>query len=213
MDGNASFTLLMASTATIAIIHSLAPDHWMPLASMARARNWSRNRMVGATLLCGVGHVGSSILLGLIGLALGLGLSRLTWVESQRGQMSGMLLIGFGLAYGIWGLKKALAKHTDTAQDENRRSLAVWALVILFVLGPCEPLIPLLFLAFPRGWHAVIMVTTIFSALTLLMMVVQTALAREGLGLIRASGFEHWSHAAAGLVIASTGALVMALGI
>jgi len=53
----------------------------------------------------------------------------------------------------------------------------------------------------------------VFSAITLLMMLIQTVLAREGLSLVRAAGLAHWSHAAAGLIIASTGILVMALGI
>jgi hypothetical protein len=55
---------------------------------------------------------------------------------------------------------------------------------------------------------------TLFAAMTLVMMVVQTILVYRGMDLFRRLRFPHqYSHVVAGLVIAGTGLLVMALGI
>ncbi len=40
------------------------------------------------TLLCGLGHIGSSVVLGLIGVALGLAVNKLEIVESVRGNLA-----------------------------------------------------------------------------------------------------------------------------
>jgi hypothetical protein len=32
---------LMLAAAAVGSLHTLAPDHWMPFAALARARNWA----------------------------------------------------------------------------------------------------------------------------------------------------------------------------
>ena len=60
---------LLAASAAVAITHTvLGPDHYLPFLMLAHARRWSRAKTVAVTLACGVGHVGSSIVLGLAGL-------------------------------------------------------------------------------------------------------------------------------------------------
>ena len=60
--------------AAIAVTHTaLGPDHYLPFVLLAQARGWSRTRAAWVTAVCGIGHVLSSLLLGTIGLALGVG--------------------------------------------------------------------------------------------------------------------------------------------
>jgi hypothetical protein len=68
------FGALALAAATVGALHSLAPDHWVPFAAVARARGWPAGRTARVTLLSGLGHVTVSVLLGLVGLWLGLGL-------------------------------------------------------------------------------------------------------------------------------------------
>ncbi|RMD94025.1 MAG: hypothetical protein D6813_03005 [Calditrichaeota bacterium] len=204
-----SFWVLLLSTASIAMVHSLAPDHWVPFVSMARARNWTRSRLLWVTLLSGIGHVGSSIVIGGIGLALGFSLNKLQLFESQRAAIAGWLLIGFGLAYAIWGIKH-VRQHKNI---EEKISMGIWTLVAIFVLGPCEPLIPLMFIAIAHGWQVVALTCGVFSILTISMMVGQTWLGYRGVSLIKSSNLECYSHVLAGLVIVATGGLVVYFGI
>ncbi|RMF67458.1 MAG: hypothetical protein D6743_04895 [Calditrichaeota bacterium] len=209
MSSSGSLTVLLVSTVSIGFLHALAPDHWVPFVSIGRAQNWSRFKLVWITFLSGIGHVGSSIVIGAVGLALGFGLTRVTSIESQRGEVAGLLLIGFGLAYAVWGLKHFRHHH----HLDSRRAVTIWTLVAVFVLGPCEPLIPLMFVSAAHGWRAVVLTSVLFSVVTIMMMVGQTLLAFTGLEMVHLHKLEHYSHAAAGLVIALTGGMVMLLGI
>jgi hypothetical protein len=202
------------STLSIAFIHSLAPDHWMPFAVIGKAKKWSPARLSAITAISGAGHVGSSILLGAIGILMGFGLSSLKSIESHRSEIGLWLLIGFGVAYTIWGLKKARDykhEHVDV-EKLKKKAVTMWTLFAIFVLGPCEPLVPLMFLATEYGWAGILMTSAVFSAVTIVMMLAQSMLAYYGFQLIRHDIAERYSHAFAGLVIALTGGFIMLVG-
>ncbi len=211
---NKGYLVLMMSTLSIAFLHSLAPDHWMPFAVIGKAKKWSNLKLVFVTLISGIGHVGSSILLGAIGIALGFSLSHLKAIEYKRAEIGLFLLIGFGIAYMLWGLKKARDykhEHNHT-KDINSTTVTLWTLFAVFVLGPCEPLIPLMFLATDYGWHGIVLVSATFSVVTIAMMIGQTLLARFGIQIIRHDIAERYSHALAGLIIALTGGFILFFG-
>lgn len=205
--------LLLLSTLSIGFLHALAPDHWMPFAVIGKAKKWSRIKLMMVTLISGIGHVGSSILLGSIGILLGFSLTHLKAVESHRSEIGLWLLIGFGIAYTIWGLKRARDykhEHIDT-KDIDKKTITMWTLFAVFVLGPCEPLIPLMFLATEHGWAGIALTSLIFSVVTIIMMVAQTMLAYFGIQLIRHDIADKYSHAFAGIVIALTGVFIMVI--
>ena len=211
------YYLLLASTVSIAFLHSLAPDHWMPFAVIGKAKKWSRPKLILITLISGIGHVGSSILLGSLGLFLGLGLSGIKTLESRRGEIALWLLIGFGIAYTIWGLKKAAGhkhehKHMDAETAISKR-VTLWTLFVIFLLGPCEPLVPLIFLATEYGWIGIFLTSLTFSIVTIFMMLAQSLLAYYGIQLIKHDLAERYSHALAGIIIVLTACFVMLLGI
>lgn len=206
-----TLAILIWSALTIGLVHALAPDHWLPVAMIGRARKWSVPRLLGITLLAGVGHIMSSVVIGGIGIAAGLALARVQRFEGSRAQIAGLLLIGFGIAYAVWGLKQARRHHLEERSLEA--AVTVWVLVAVFVLGPCEPLIPLMFLAIARGWHAVALTTLVFGLATIGVMLVGTLLAFRGASAARFQAFERYNHAIAGALIAITGLAVMLLGI
>src|SRR5205814_914013 len=73
---NVSFWALALAAASVGALHSVAPDHWVPFAALARARRWSAGRTARITLACGFGHVTVSAALGVLALVLGLGALR-----------------------------------------------------------------------------------------------------------------------------------------
>ena len=91
--------------------------------------------------------------------------------------------------------------------------MAVWTMFAIVILGPCEPLIPLIFLGYTYGYAGIVSVSLVFSIITLAMMLSQSFLALKGIQLIKHDIAERYAHAFAGLVIALTGIFVMALGI
>jgi len=199
----------------VAFLHALAPDHWMPFAAIGKAQKWSNLRLLWITFISGIGHVGISIVFSIIGILLGFSLSKLKSIEGHRGEIVLWLLIGFGIAYMIWGIKKAREDKNRTIDEEKlkAKTVAVWTMFAIIILGPCEPLVPLVFLGYNFGWPGVIIVSIAFSIVTIIMMLTQSLLALMGIQLVKNDIAERYSHAFAGLVIALTGVFVMVVGI
>jgi len=64
---SSELVVLMVTAASVGLIHTLiGPDHYLPFIVMAKARKWSPLRTGWITLLCGLGHVGGSVVLGVV---------------------------------------------------------------------------------------------------------------------------------------------------
>ncbi len=149
---------LIITAASIGFFHTiLGPDHYLPFIMMSWARKWSGVKTTLITLLCGLGHIGSSVVLGLIGVALGLAINKLQIVESYRGNLAAWLIIAFGLVYLVWGLRRAYRnqphvhghshatevshthlhahqrEHTHIHDAKTTPSITPWALFVIFI--------------------------------------------------------------------------------
>src|SRR3954465_9405546 len=114
--------VLMLAAITISFLHTVAgPDHYLPFIALSKSRGWSFSKTICWTIVCGCGHVWSSVLLGLGGAAIGWSLSKVTWLENVRGGIAGWALVIFGLIYGTYGLiqvkKGRQHKHFDVYDD------------------------------------------------------------------------------------------------
>ena len=90
--------LLFVSAGSLGFLHTiLGPDHYLPFIVLSKARSWSSNKTMWITFISGIGHVGSSILIGMIGIALGISLNKLEYLEAFRGEMVGWMLFAFGI--------------------------------------------------------------------------------------------------------------------
>jgi len=99
--------ILIMSAAFLGFIHTLlGPDHYLPFIVLSKARKWTQSKTLWITFISGIGHIGGSVILGIIGVALGISLTRLEAIEAHRGNIVAWLLIGFGLLYSIYGIKK-----------------------------------------------------------------------------------------------------------
>lgn len=100
-----TLNILLPTAFSIAFFHTLmGPDHYLPFIVMSKARNWNVKKLIAITLVCGVGHVLSSVLLGFIGIWIGAALVNLELIESFRGELAGWFLLAFGFFYFIYGV-------------------------------------------------------------------------------------------------------------
>lgn len=225
-------TLVLATTAgTIGFIHTLmGPDHFLPFILLARAGKWSMLKTARLLLLCGLGHVLSSVLLGLVGIVFGVAVFKLEAIESTRGNFAAWLLIILGLTYFVWGLSKVLRRRLHAAEHEHGHShqhlggrmvdlrdgqkLSSGLLFAFFVLGPCEPLIPLLMYPAVRNSPVdVVAVTLVFSIVTIATMLAVVLLSLKWLTRVQLGPVEKYSHALAGFTIFLCGVAVKFLGL
>lgn len=246
---------LLTTAASIGFIHTVSgPDHYVPFIAMSKAGKWSAWRTLWITLACGLGHVMSSVLLASLGLALGTAAEKMKWFEEFRGNVAGWLLLGFGLMYMIWGIRRAIRNqpHTHFHAHENgtvhahehvhqnehvhvhdrahvhptalehqhahagevKANLTPWILFTIFVFGPCEPLIPLVF--YPAAKHdlwGALWVTLVFGIVTIATMTTIVMGAVAGLTKLHASTMDRYSHAAAGFALTMCGVAITFLGL
>ncbi len=232
-------SILSLSAASIGFIHTLfGPDHYLPFIMLARARNWSLLKTSWITFLCGIGHICSSIIIGFIGIAFGIAITKVTALESIRGSLAAWFLITFGFAFFVWGLHRALKnkphkhshthgnapvhdhdhkhsiEHTHVHNGQADKNITPWILFIIFVFGPCEPLIPLLmYPAATSSIGGVIIITSIFSIVTITTMLSIVIISSLGTNLIQLGRFERYTEAIAGLTIFLSGVVIKLFGL
>ena len=229
--------LLSITAATVAFVHTLlGPDHYLPFVAMAKARGWTIAKTVKITMLFGVGHIMGSILIGLVGVYAGVQLGTLEWLESTRGSFAAWILIAFGLVYMVWGMRKAYKDrphshdhlhgrmwHTHEHDHHDKHAhvhkkadgvVAPWMLFVVFVLGPCEALIPvLMYPAAKQSMAIVFLVTSIFSIVTVLTMLMAVVFSVWGLKDIKLPKLERFSHALVGGTMFVCGCSITLLGL
>jgi len=208
--------LLSITAASIGFLHTVfGPDHYLPFVVMSRSGKWSNLKTISITLLCGIGHVLSSVVIGLIGIAFGIAVSRLEAIESIRGDFAAWALIAFGLVYMIWGIKRAIQKkhHTHLHRPKSK-SMTPWVLFTIFILGPCEPLIPILmYPAAENNVTGAFLVAGIFSVVTMSTMIAMVMALRFGLVSLPLAKMERFIHAIAGGTILVCGISIKFLGL
>lgn len=226
--------VLVIASVTISFLHTVAgPDHYLPFIALSKARGWKFSKTLRWTIICGCGHVWSSVLLGLGGAALGWSLSKVKWLETVRGGLAGWTLLGFGLAYSIWGIVRAHQnkkhKHFDIYDDgsvyvfehnhneavapKERHRVTPWVMFIIFLLGPCEPMIPLLYFpAAKNSLHGMVLLIIVYTAFTLVTMILMVTMGYYGFSFLKTDKLERYMHALGGFTILICGAGMILMG-
>lgn len=209
---SAAFWALALAAASVGALHSIAPDHWVPFAALARARKWSAWKTARITLACGLGHVTVSAALGV--LALLLGMASLRVLGERLEAVAGLLLMAFGLAYAVWGLRNAMHQKLHVHDHgHSHEKLTAWTLFLLFSADPCVAVMPILFAAAPLGAARATAVVLIYELATLGAMVPLVLLSRAGVKKLNWHWLDHYADGAAGGIIAAVGLAVTLLGI
>ena len=228
----------MMSAFTLGLIHTLlGPDHYLPFIVLSKARNWSRKKTMWITFISGLGHVSGSVILGVIGIALGFSLSKLEAFEASRGSLVGWMLIAFGVLYTAYGIYKYMKRgahvhlpaflrpksirhkdlHIDVdelGEEDSAGRLTPWILFLIFVFGPCEVLIPMLiYPASHQSAMGIFLVALVFGIATIGTMMSVVFLGYQGISLLRFRGREHQFHLLAGMVILLAGAGMQFMGL
>ena len=229
--------MLCIAASSVGFIHTLfGPDHYLPFIVMSRARGWSAVKTAVVTLLCGIGHILSSVVIGIAGIIFGIAVMKLEALEAFRGNLAAWALIGFGFAYFVWGVKVAIRRrphehhhaHEEEGAHSHRHShvaghahvhekgknITPWILFTIFVLGPCEPLIPILM--YPAAKNSItglIAVTAAFGGVTIVTMLSIVMLASWGISFAPLGRLERYTHALAGATICLSGLAIQFLGL
>jgi sulfite exporter TauE/SafE len=179
----------------------------------------------------------SSVILGLIGIAVGIELKKLVAVESFRGNIAAWLIIAFGLVYMVISIRNLVKnkkhKHAHFHLDGEKHShehnhhsehthvhdneivkTTPWILFLIFVFGPCEPLIPIvMYPASQNNISGALFVSLLFSVVTISTMMSIVLVFKLGFSRINLKPVEKYNNLIAGFVILLSGLAIQFLGI
>lgn len=235
-----AYMILLSSAAALGVMHTaIGVDHSLPFVVLAKTRSWSLSRTLSITAVCGVLHVMSSVLVAALGLFLGVAGSQLSAVEQTRGSWAAWVLVGFGLTYSVVALIKTRlraaeradrvfshrhGKHgaylVDSVDSEAMPACRLMpTLFIVFALGPCEALLPLL----TASGITLSLAESGFVALVFSLATVATMLLLVLVGYLGVSSvpqFERWaarlqphSHVLAGVALSASGLVIQIFGV
>jgi nickel/cobalt exporter len=234
---DANLYMLLVTASGTAVIHTLIPDHWLPFVLIGRARNWSLRTTAMVSGVSALIHVGLSVVLGLVTLALGFAASEVIGESLERA--AGILLILFGLVYAIWAWRKGGHFHPGGErlhQNEQRptcdgreghtdpehqyfhadvdliRSRSEWTrlwLALIIGANPCVLLIPIMLIAAEKGGTMLGLVSAAYAVPTICLMVGLSVLGVAGSRGIRLPGAARHMEMASGLLIMILGLVVL----
>ena len=180
-----SVPLLLGAAAAVAVLHSILPDHWVPLAVVGRTQRWSLLRVARVSALASAGHVLASVVLAGIIAAIGLQFQR--QLETQQGHIVGAVLVLTGVGFLLWGLTGHGHDHdhghdhpddvTPARQQTVARRLAAIAVPFGVAASPDLTILPVALAASAVGRGAVVGVIVVFAALTMVTFIGLTVLA------------------------------------
>lgn len=233
-----SIALLSVTAVSLGFIHTLlGPDHYLPFIVLSEAKKWTAKKTMFITFLCGLGHVLSSVILGLIGIVVGVSVSKLVSVELFRGNIAAWLFIAFGLVYMIISIRNLYKKkkhahshyhpggnkhvHEHSHFEEHSHvheadlvKTTPWILFLIFIFGPCEPLIPIImYPAAENNIQGAVFVSLLFSVVTISTMMAIVLAFKLGLSKINLKPVEKYSNLIAGAMIFFSGIAIQFLGL
>jgi nickel/cobalt transporter (NicO) family protein len=224
---NGTTPALLAAAAGVGLGHAIMPDHWVPLAVVARTRRYPLGRVARLSGLAGVAHVVVSLLLGAVIVAVGLELR--STIEHAQDTIVGLVLIATGAGFIVLELSGRGRSHEHagghghshhhhhehehhTAPGERpRRVRGLAGIMIPFgaAASPDLTILPVFLAATAVGVGTAIGSLVTFALVTITTIVALTLLATIGGYQLRGNWLDRWANAITAATLLAIGALVL----
>jgi hypothetical protein len=109
--------LLVATTLVVGVLHTIVPDHWVPITLIARQRGWSKGETAWAAVQAGTGHVVSTLIIALVVWLAGVAVA--TRFGHVVDTLSSLALIAFGGWIAISALREMRRGHGHGAHGHS----------------------------------------------------------------------------------------------
>lgn len=194
--------LLVLAVVGVGVFHTLVPDHWVPIALMARQSGWTRRRTAVAALIAGTGHVVSTLLIGLVVWFAGVAFAQ------RFGQMVSTTASLALIAFGVWIALASLREMRGQAGEQEPSGKKVSTrLPLLFIVGssPMVEGIPAFFAAARFGATLIIVMSVAFAIATIATYVSLCVVSAGALQQFSLGRFERYGEVISGGFIALVG--------
>lgn len=206
--------LLVLAVAVVGVLHTAVPDHWAPIALLARRHHWSNVTTARTAAIAGLGHVVSTLLIAVVVWAAGAALAvRFGHIVSA---VSSLALIAFGLwiALASWREMREHAHghehahphhHAHDAKERSSRT----ALLLIVGSSPMVEGIPAFFAASRYGAALLAVMAVVFALSTIVTYVVLCVLSARGMQRLELGRFEQYGEVLSGAFIAALGVVFL----
>lgn len=172
------FASILATGLLVAFLHAALPTHWLPFVLVGRGQGWGAGKTLSIAAGAGVGHVLSTMALGV--LLTGAGIA----FEEEFGGLSpwlvSALLVGLGLFYLVRQALRRPHEHGAKPRLFTSDRAAVLALFTLVTLSPCEAFLPVYVSGVRYGWQGFVLLSLVLTAATIAGMVLFTGVSLMG---------------------------------
>lgn len=205
--------VLVFAVAAVAVLHTLVPDHWLPIALLARQHRWSHARTARTAFIAGFGHTVSTLAIGVLVWFVGLAFA--VRFGNALSFASGLALTGFGgwVATASW-IELRRTGRDDLRNDgvPNMESVSASETVgarmsLLLILGssPMIEGIPVFFAAANYGIGLLATMSVIFGGSTIATYMILCSSSRVALQRLTLGRLERYGEVLSGSIIAIIG--------
>jgi putative Mn2+ efflux pump MntP len=190
------------------------PDHWAPIAVIARQRAWSSWQTARAGFIAGFGHTLTTVLIGSIFWLAGLGAARRFGHEVDYATSAALAAFGLWMAISAWHEARAESSTPPSVQAPEpaaRKPSSRTALLLILGSSPSVEALPVFFGAARFGLWFVVLVAFLFAVSTIATYVALSVAARRGLSMLRLAPLERYGEVLSGTVVALLGAIYFVL--
>ncbi|KAK1277531.1 hypothetical protein QJS04_geneDACA003526 [Acorus gramineus] len=188
--------------ATVSLLHSFIPTHWLPFSIVGRAQKWTLSRTLLVTASGAVLHVLSTSLLGITAITI----SNTIAGEETVHRLSSLLLVVLGGSYiMLFALGKRGHSHSHNQPMEK---MAVAGLILLPALSPCATTLPV-FLAVGNSSSMMVLAIMVLLVCTITVMTSLVALSFYGASQIKFHWVERHDKLLLGSVLCLVGILTL----
>ncbi|MFO7657748.1 MAG: hypothetical protein R6W78_11825 [Bacteroidales bacterium] len=202
---------ILIGSILLSIVHAFIPNHWIPLVAIGKAENWTTRETVIATIITGLAHTLSTVLVGIIiGFA---GFKLAGYYEKITTLVAPMVLITIGLVFVVIDFSRghrhnhAFEGTSRTGKNTKSKVALILSLSIAMFFSPCLELEAFFFRAGTMGWPGIIMVSVVYTVITVIFMAVLVYLGIKGTSKFRWHFLEHHEKTVSGIVLIILGIL------
>ena len=202
---HSTFLLLVITVGVVGVLHTIVPDHWAPIAVIARQRGWSRRETARVAAGAGLGHALSTIAIGILAFFAGA-------IAAQRLGHAINLAAGCALiAFGLWSTIGAIRELTATVDAVPSASVLPTRTALMLILGssPSIEVVPTFLAAAPLGIAAFLALSLVFSITTIGTYVVTCVLSAAGLEQFRYAPVERYGEVISGMLVSIIGVVFL----
>jgi nickel/cobalt transporter (NicO) family protein len=200
----------------LSTIHALIPNHWLPLIAIGKTEKWSLSRILWATVITGVSHTLSTIMIGIVVGLIGYKLS--ASYDFISGSVAPAILIALGLIYLVIDFRHSHHHHhhahAGNISVDGKTGRAAWiailtSLSIAMFLTPCIEIEAYYFQASTIGWTGIFIVSAVYLVITIFVMLCLVYLGIIGISTFRSTFLEHHEKLITGLVLFALGVFTL----